>query len=54
VGRFFGPLRAVVPLIAGVFGMNFLLFQMVNISSAMVWAFMMLAPGAALVRQVMG
>jgi membrane protein DedA with SNARE-associated domain len=54
IGRFFGPLRAVVPLIAGVFGMNFVLFQMVNLSSAMVWAFLMLAPGAALVRQVVG
>ncbi len=46
IGRFFGPLRAVVPLIAGIFAMPQFLFQMANISSAMVWAFVLLAPGA--------
>jgi len=46
IGRFFGPLRAVVPLIAGIFAMPQFLFQMANIASAMVWAFVLLAPGA--------
>lgn len=48
-GRFFGPVRAVAPLIAGVFAMPFVLFQAVTLASAMVWAFAMLAPGAGIV-----
>ena len=48
-GRFFGPVRAVAPLIAGVFAMPFVTFQAVNMASAMVWAFAMLAPGAGLI-----
>lgn len=47
-GRFIGPLRAVVPLTAGIFAMPLLLFQMANIASALVWAFVMLAPGTGL------
>lgn len=47
LGRFFGPVRAVIPLIAGVFEMPMLYFQLANISSAMVWAFVLLAPGFA-------
>lgn len=47
LGRFFGPVRAIVPLIAGVFEMPMLQFQLANISSAMVWAFVLLAPGFA-------
>jgi membrane protein DedA with SNARE-associated domain len=38
IGRFFGPLRAVVPLIAGIFEMPFWRFQLANVSSALVWA----------------
>ena len=45
IGRFSGPLRAFVPLTAGVFGVPQLLFQMANVSSAMVWAFVLLLPG---------
>lgn len=48
VGRFFGPARAVVPLIAGIFQMRYELFMAVNVSSASVWAFALLAPGAGL------
>ncbi|HSP25473.1 MAG TPA: DedA family protein [Saliniramus sp.] len=51
-GRFFGPVRAVGPLIAGVFAMPFILFQAVTFASAMVWAFAMLAPGAGIVALV--
>jgi len=50
IGRFFGPLRAVVPLIAGMFAMPHFLFQMVNIASAMLWAFVLLAPGAVAMK----
>jgi membrane protein DedA with SNARE-associated domain len=51
-GRFFGPVRAVAPLIAGVFEMPFVVFQAVTLASAMVWAFAMLAPGAGLVMLI--
>ncbi len=46
IGRFFGPLRATVPLVAGICGMNIKSFQIVNLTSAMLWAFLILAPGA--------
>ena len=45
-GRFFGPLRAVVPLVAGICAMPQRHFQLANIASAMIWAFGILAPGA--------
>ncbi|WP_410013094.1 DedA family protein [Sodalis sp. C49] len=45
-GRFFGPLRAVVPLVAGICGMPRFYFQLANLGSAAVWAFGLLAPGA--------
>ena len=50
IGRFFGPVRAVIPLIAGMFAMPALPFQIANISSAMLWAFVLLAPGFAALR----
>ena len=46
LGRFFGPLRAVVPLIAGATTMARLPFQFANIASALLWAAVTLAPGA--------
>lgn len=46
IGRFFGPLRAIVPLIAGTMQMPTSKFNLANISSAPVWAFVLLAPGA--------
>ncbi len=45
-GRFLGPLRATVPLIAGFCAMPNARFQAANWSSAFVWAFVVLAPGA--------
>jgi membrane protein DedA with SNARE-associated domain len=48
MGRFFGPARAVVPLVAGTFGMRLPLFMTVNFASAFVWGFALLAPGAGL------
>lgn len=45
-GRFFGPLRAVVPLAAGICAMPFWLFQFTNVTSAIVWATGILVPGA--------
>ena len=45
LGRFFGPLRSVVPLVAGICGMSQLPFQIANVASALVWATLILAPG---------
>jgi membrane protein DedA with SNARE-associated domain len=52
IGRFFGPLRAVVPLVAGIFEMPFWLFQIANFSSAFVWAAMLLTIGDVISRAV--
>ncbi len=46
LGRFFGPLRAAVPLVAGICEMPNTAFQLANIGSALVWATGILAPGA--------
>lgn len=46
IGRFFGPFRAIVPLIAGTMEMPTAKFNLANITSAPVWAFVLLAPGA--------
>jgi membrane protein DedA with SNARE-associated domain len=53
MGRFFGPTRAVIALIAGIFLMPGVLFQAANMASAFVWAFAVLAPGAGLARFLM-
>jgi membrane protein DedA with SNARE-associated domain len=45
IGRFFGPLRATVPLVAGIFDMPFWRFQIANFSSAFVWAAVLLTLG---------
>lgn len=52
IGRFFGPLRAIVPLVAGIMAMGQVPFQAANISSAALWAFAMLAPGAAALKMI--
>ncbi len=38
LGHFFGPVRAVIPVVAGTFGMAQIPFQIANISSAFLWA----------------
>jgi len=38
IGRFFGPLRASVPLAAGIFEMAYWQFQVANFASALVWS----------------
>ena len=45
-GRFLGPLRAAVPLVAGAARMDRTPFQLANWLSAPVWATGLLAPGA--------
>ena len=46
IGRFFGPLRAAVPLVAGIFEMPFWRFQIANFSSAFLWAGVLVALGS--------
>ncbi|MDF7667379.1 DedA family protein [Orbaceae bacterium ESL0727] len=46
IGRFFGPFRAVVPLIAGALEMPTNKFNLANLTSAPVWVFVLLVPGA--------
>lgn len=45
IGRFFGPLRAAVPLVAGILAMPNWHFQIANFSSAFVWAAVLLTIG---------
>ena len=47
IGRFFGPVRAVVPLIAGIFMMPRPVFLAVTVASALIWAFLLLTAGDA-------
>ncbi len=48
VGRFFGPLRATIPLMAGIAKMKPLPFWLSNIASAAIWAPALLLPGTAI------
>lgn len=45
IGRFLGPIRSTVPLVAGMMAMNHTRFQIANVLSAVLWAPLMLAPG---------
>ena len=45
IGRFFGPLRASVPLVAGIFEMPYWRFQFANFTSAFLWAGVLLVFG---------
>jgi membrane protein DedA with SNARE-associated domain len=45
LGRFFGPLRCTLPLVAGMMRMTQRKFQAANVLSAIVWAPAMLTPG---------
>lgn len=50
VGRFIGPLRATIPLVAGLCAMPHGRFQFANFASALLWAGVMLAPGTFSIR----
>ncbi len=50
LGRFFGPLRSAVPLVAGICAMPALPFQLANVASALIWALGVLAPGRLAIR----
>jgi len=46
LGRFTGPLRATVPIVAGISQMKFWSFQISNVSSAFLWSAVLIALGA--------
>jgi membrane protein DedA with SNARE-associated domain len=46
IGRFLGPFRATVPIVAGISQMAFWPFQISNVTSAIVWSAALLALGA--------
>lgn len=45
IGRFVGPVRALVPLVAGMLGMKPFRFTVANVTSAFLWAPMYMLPG---------
>jgi len=47
LGRFVGPIRAVIPTVAGAMGMSPLRFAAVNVLSALLWAPAYILPGVA-------
>jgi cellulose synthase/poly-beta-1,6-N-acetylglucosamine synthase-like glycosyltransferase len=53
IGRFSGPLRATVPLVAGVVEMPYWHFQFANFASAFVWSGVLMAPGILGVKMLM-
>jgi membrane protein DedA with SNARE-associated domain len=50
LGRFSGPLRATVPLAAGITRMPIVPFQLANVGSAFLWAATLMIPGTYLGR----
>jgi len=52
-GRFFGPVRCTIPVVAGMMGMDSRRFQLANMFSAAVWAPVMIAPGFLAVHGLM-
>ena len=45
LGRFIGPIRPIIPMVAGMFDMPFWRFLLVNILSALAWAPLYVLPG---------
>lgn len=50
IGRFLGPIRATIPLTAGIMEMNQRRFQLANICSALLWVPVIFAPGYIAVK----
>lgn len=50
LGRFSGPLRATVPLVAGIFEMSYWRFQVANVTSALAWSGMLLLFGDVIMQ----
>ena len=47
LGHFVGPIRAVVPVVAGVYAVKRIPFEIANILAAFIWISSVLAPGFA-------
>jgi undecaprenyl-diphosphatase len=45
IGRFVGPIRPIIPLVAGILSMRAKLFFTINVLSAVAWAVAYIAPG---------
>lgn len=45
IGRFLGPVRSTIPLVAGMMRMKHITFQLANVTSAFAWVPVMLLPG---------
>jgi membrane protein DedA with SNARE-associated domain len=54
LGHFFGPIRAVIPVIAGMAAMRQLPFQIANVTSAFLWAAGVIVPSFYGLKWVMG
>lgn len=56
VGRFFGPVRAVIPLVAGIMEMSWRNFWFANVGSAAIWApsLLLFGSGIALMTRILG
>ena len=52
LGRFLGPVRSTIPLVAGVMQMDRRRFQLSNVLSAVLWVPLMFMPGYVAVRSV--
>ncbi|MGB8365483.1 MAG: DedA family protein [Rhizomicrobium sp.] len=52
IGRFFGPVRAAIPLVAGIMEMPWRQFWFANIGSALVWAPSLLLLGSVLTAAI--
>src|SRR5262252_570136 len=52
IGRFFGPLRAAVPLVAGILAMPYWRFQFANFTSAFVWSAVLLTLGDVVAKVI--
>jgi len=50
LGRFLGPVRSTIPLVAGMMRMRERPFQLANVGSAVVWVFTLIAPGYLVAR----
>lgn len=51
-GRFLGPIRATIPLVAGVMDMDRRRFRIANVTSAFLWVPVMFAPGYFAVKSL--
>jgi membrane protein DedA with SNARE-associated domain len=52
IGRFLGPVRSTIPLVAGMMRMRHVTFQIANVTSALAWVPLMLVPGWVAARTI--